>query len=227
MNVVICSSFRQSATYLDRYFAQIDALDRLLTKRGDVLSLVLGYGDSTDDTAALLFEHTSGGMVGARLIDVSHGGPVFTSIVDAQRFKQLAYVANKVLANAPDDADAIVWIEADLIWEPGVVVELLNHLRWHGCAAPMIMDSPPKNTWYDTFAFIKNGVNFTKEPPFHPHLEGKLFRMDSVGSLVALRGDVARNITIPEDNVIVGACAQVRDMGQTIVLDSTLVCYHP
>lgn len=68
MNVVICSAFRNSESYIDRYFEQMYELERLLFLRGDCLSLVLGYGDCSDDTATLLFEHTSGG-IGARLID--------------------------------------------------------------------------------------------------------------------------------------------------------------
>lgn len=99
MNVVICSAFRNSESYIDRYFEQMYELERLLFLRGDCLSLVLGYGDCSDDTATLLFEHTSGG-IGARLIDVSHGGPTFVSIVHEQRFKQLAYIG-RVDTRAP------------------------------------------------------------------------------------------------------------------------------
>jgi hypothetical protein len=225
MNITVCSAFRNAQAYVARYFEQIAALDRLLTQRGDTLALVLGHGDSTDDTDTLLLHY---GLIDVPvlLIDCTHGGPVYGPVVDTQRFKQLAFVANRVLSAVDDDADAVVWIESDLIWEPGIVAELLNHLRWVAVAAPMVLDAPPAETWYDTFAFIRNGVNFTKAPPYHADLGSGLLRMDSVGSFVAIQADVARRLIVPDADVIVGACAQVRRMGNSIVLDSSLKAYH-
>lgn len=81
MNIVICSAFRQASSYIERYMAQVDALSTLLAKRGDYLSLVLGYGDSTDGTGEQLFEAATL-SIGARLIEVSHGGKVFGSVVN-------------------------------------------------------------------------------------------------------------------------------------------------
>lgn len=226
MNVVICSAFRNSAAYIDRYFAQMYELERLLFLRGDCLSLVLGYGDSTDDTGTLLFEQTSGG-IGARLLDVSHGGPVHGSIVNADRFRQLAYIGNKIFANVPfDDADAVIWLESDLIWEPCVIIELLNHLQWHACVAPMVLDSNGV-TWYDTWAFRKGGVQFTKQPPYHPGLNGGMVKLDSVGSCVAINVPEFHRLTVPEDTVIVGVCEQIRALGGSVGLDCTLKVYHP
>ena len=191
-----------------------------------MLSLVLGYGDSTDHTDALLFEACSGG-IGARLIDCAHGGPAYTSVVDAQRFKQLAFVGNKIFANVPDDADAIIWLESDLIWSPETIVELLNHLQWHACVAPAIMDSPPANTWYDSWAFRKDGLRFTKEPPFHPSLSAGMNKMDSVGSCVAINVPEFHRLTVPDDTVIVGVCEQIRALGGSVWCDTSLTVYHP
>lgn len=228
MNVVICSAFRNSIAYIDRYFDQIDRLANLIARRGDWLSLVLGYGDSTDGTPAALFE-AAAMSIGARLIDVSHGGPAFGSVVHEQRFKQLAFIGNKIFANVPDDADAICWLESDLIWEPEVIAELLNHLQWHACVAPCIMDSPPANTWYDTFVFRKDGQQFVKPSPYHAcMLTGDhMIEMDSVGSCVVMRADVAKQIAVPEEDVLIGVCRQIRDMGEKVFLDSSQKVFHP
>lgn len=224
MNVTVCSAFRNSVAYIDRYFSQIDALDRLLTQRGDTLTLVLGYGDSTDDTDALLFEHTSGGAIGALLVDCTHDGPVYGSIVDAQRFKQLAYVANKMLANVPDDADAVVYVESDLIWEATTIIELLNHLDWRDCVSPMIMDSPI--SFYDVYAYVKDGINFVKQPPYHLAVNGGIIDMDSVGSCLVMRAELARRCRFPEADVIVGFCRQVRESGAGVWCDTGLRVQH-
>lgn len=229
MNVVICSAFRNASGYIDRYFEQIYELERLLFLRGDCLSLVLGYGDSTDNTGTLLFEQTSGG-IGARLIDVSHGGQAFGSIVNAERFRQLAYVGNKILANVPfADADAVIWLESDLIWEPCVIVELLNHLQWHACVAPMIMDSPPANTFYDTWAFRRGGICFVKQSPYHAGMMGgdHMVEMDSVGSCVVMRADAIRGVIVPEDDVLVGVCRQIKDKGGRVFMDTSQKVFHP
>lgn len=225
MNVVICSAFRNAESYISRYFSQIDALDRLLTRRGDVLSLVLGYGDSTDHTDALLFEACSGG-IGARLIDCTHGGKAYTSVVDAQRFRQLAFVGNRVLANVPDDADVVVYIESDLIWEPQTIIELLNDVQWRDVVAPLIMEVSSSG-FYDTFAFVKNGLNFIKAAPYHCGVNGGMIAMDSVGSCIAMRADIARRFRLPDEDVIVGFCCQVRAAGYGIYCDTSLRVDHP
>jgi len=228
MNVVICSAFRNSIAYIDRYFDQVYALERLLFLRGDTLALVLGYGDSIDQTPAMLFEHTVSGIP-TRLIDVSHGGPTFGPVVHGQRFKQLAYIGNKIFANVPDDADAVIWLESDLIWAPEVIIELLNHLQWHACVAPCILDSPSANTWYDTFVFRKDGQQFVKPPPYHDcMLTGEhMVEMDSVGSCVVMRADIAKQITVPEEDVLIGVCRQIRGMGERVWLDSSQKVFHP
>lgn len=227
MNVVICSAFRNASGYINRYFAQIDALASLLNRRGDWLSLVLGYGDSGDGTGELLFE-AAANSIGARLIDVSHGGPVHGSIVNADRFRQLARIGNKILANVPfADADAVIWLESDLIWEPCVIVELLNHLQWHACVAPMVLDSNGV-TFYDTYVFRRGGVEFAKQPPYHIGLNGDhMVEMDSVGSCVVMRADAAKGVTVPEDDVLVGVCRQIKEKGGRVWLDTSQRIFHP
>lgn len=228
MNVVICSAFRNAGHLIENYFNQIDALASLLNRRGDWLSLVLGYGDSDDGTGELLFE-AAANSIGARLIDVSHGGQAFGSIVNAQRFRQLAYIGNKILANVPfEDADAVIWLESDLIWAPEVIAELLNHLQWHACVAPMIMDSNG-TTFYDTFVFRRSGICFVKQPPYHPCMMASdhMIEMDSVGSCVVMRADAIKGVTVPEEDVLVGVCRQIKERGGRVWLDSNQKVYHP
>ena len=224
-NVVICSAFRNATSYIDRYMAQVDALSTLLAKRGDYLSLILGYGDSTDNTGERLFE-ASTLSIGARLIDVSHGGPDFGSVVDAQRFRQLAYVGNKILSNVPSDADVVIWLESDLIWTPETLARLIYHKL--PVVAPMVIDRR-SGGFYDTWAFVKDGVNFTKHYSYHRGLLGVvgITEMDSVGSCVVMAGNVAKGLTIPEADVLVGACRAVRDNGHKIWLDVGAEVWHP
>lgn len=229
MNVTVCSIFRNSMAYLDRYFDQIGALEETLGRRGDSLSLVWGEGDSTDDTLAWLLSSP----YEAKIVDCAHGGPAYTSVVDAQRFKQLAFVGNRVLANVPDDADAVVYIESDLIWEPQTIIELLNDIQWRDVVAPLIMHKGNPGLYkgdgpffYDRYAFIKDGIHFTNEPPYHEAIDGNMTKMDSVGSVLAMNAKIARNVRLPEEDVIVGFCRLIREQGGSIWLDPHLAVYH-
>lgn len=233
MNVTIISCFRNAVgPQMERYFCQIDALANLLAKRKPWthLSLVLGYGDSTDGTGEMLFE-AAADSIGAHLIDVSHGGPVFSSIEDPQRFKQLAFVGNKLLANVPADADVVGIVESDLIWEAIIPAKLIHYLGLDGidAVAPLVLDSPPANTFYDSWGFRKDGVRFTKEPPYHASLAHVKFlhQLDSAGSMLFMRGDIARKVRFCEENAIVGLCADITALGGKIWLDADSGIYHP
>src|SRR5688572_16734663 len=104
MNVTLVSAFRNSFSYIHRYCDQMDALQTLLRKCGHTLHLVLGYGDSEDGTGEILFEEVSH-RFSASLMEVSHGGLHYGSIIHAQRFRQLAFVGNKLWSAIPMDAN--------------------------------------------------------------------------------------------------------------------------
>jgi len=231
MNVTICTAHRNALPHLPRYFAQIDGLQKLLTQRGDLLNLVIGYGDSTDGTEEWIFEHCAY-SIGAHLIDCTHGGPRFGSIVNDERFKQLAYVANKMWANIPHDSDVAMLVDGDLIWEPETLMALIDHTRTYPCVAPMVLHEKPFNRrgeryYYDTYAFICQGENFINQPPYHHALRGGMLQMDSVGACVVIRGELARAVRFPEYDVVVGLCRQIYERGGSVWLDSQLRIYHP
>jgi GT2 family glycosyltransferase len=231
VNITICTAHRNALPHLPRYFAQIEGLQRLLTQRGDLLNLIIGYGDSTDGTEEWIFDHCAY-SIGAHLIDCTHGGRRFGSIVNDERFKQLAYVANKMWANIPADSDVAMLVDGDLIWEPETLLALIDHAHAYPCVAPMVMMEKPFNRrgdrmFYDSYAFICQGTNFINGLPYHHALNGGMLEMDSVGACVAIRGDLARKAHFPEYDVFIGWCRQVRELGGTIWLDTSLRVYHP
>lgn len=237
MNIVICSAFRNASAYIDRYFEQIDGLGNLLAHRRQWLSLIIGYGDSTDDTHEMLFEASSW-SVGARLVDCSHGGPAYGSIVDADRFRQLAHVANQMWRCIPQDADVAMLLDGDLIWQPETLARLIDHVEEMPAVAPRVMHATnpglyggPGPFWYDTFSFRRNGVRFDNTPPYHRDLSGAvpgdLVQLDSAGGCLAVRGDLARQVCFPEEDVVVGMCRQIRAHGGSIWLDPGLEVKHP
>lgn len=227
--LTLVSSFRDSEKYLDRYFEQVYALRAELAKHDIDLHLVLGYGDCQDDTKALLHEHAMSQLFSVRLVDVSHGGPKYHSVVDKQRFKQLAFIGNSLWKNIPFDTDYVVLAESDLIWKAKDIWSLLETLETEGLdlIAPMVLHE--NRYFYDTWAFRVCGTRFQAKPPYHHFLEPEvsLYSMDSVGSLFVATYESVRNATWPEKDVVVGFCKQLRDNDYGITLDTSVRVYHP
>lgn len=207
----------------------------LLTKSGHHLTLTLGYGDSGDGTGVALFDECAN-LFDAHLIEVNHGGPDFGSVVHPTRFKQMAMVANRLWQAIPTRTDYVLILESDLIWRPSILGCLLNNIvgirsiqsngSAHTLLAPLIIDSD--GLFYDTWAFRKNGVNFQKYEPYYPDIsyERYLWDMDSVGSCIILNYELARQLTIPEEDVLVGFCRKARELGARIVVDTHLAVMH-
>src|SRR6478736_7593378 len=128
MRVVIVSMFRNAGNYIPRYFDQMGKLQDLLSKRGISLGLILGYGDSTDRTADMLHEECLS-RFDALLVDVSHGGPDFGSVVHPVRFRQLAGAINRLWQCIPKSADYVMVVESDLIWSAHTLESLLNNVE--------------------------------------------------------------------------------------------------
>lgn len=229
MNITLCSCFRNSTGYLDRYFAQTEALALLLYQRGDWLTLVLGYGDSTDDTDELLFD-AAAGSTGAILVDCTHGGAAIGSVVSAERFKQLAHCGNQVLAAIPKTADVVLWVESDLLWLPETMLTLVDHLDKYPAVCPLVLLDRAgwaKNSFYDTWAARIGGVHFEHRYPYHKGFDPKKpFKVDSMGSCIAMRADIAREVNFPDEDVFVGLCAQIYANGDSLWLDPAVSVTH-
>lgn len=228
MNITLCSSFRNSTGYLRRYFAQVVALADALHARGDRLSCLWGEGDSTDRTRVML--EAMQWRIKSRVIDVTHGGPAFGPVVNMQRFRQLAFVANTIWEQLPAEMDAMIWVESDLIWEAPTLIRLIDHLATYPAVAPMVLDSPPSNEFYDTLVFRRNGVRFAKPLPYHadvPAAKGGMLRVDSAGSVLAMRAAVARGVYVPIEDVLIGTCRMIYEQGGSVWVDTGSVCFHP
>lgn len=194
MNIIrvlkIMSTFHDTTDeYTQIYFHQIEELVKFL-KRDDVrrevgiirIQLILGYGDCGEDTYHRLYDSVCQQFDGI-LVDVSHGGQVYGSVENEQRFKQLSYIGNQLLYICQDqirsqwnglgrvrdrDKDSLgrgysAFIESDLIWEPSVVVEIIKHLnaislggdKFPSVIAPMILDPIPPSPVLDAWGRVR------------------------------------------------------------------------
>jgi hypothetical protein len=231
MNVTLCTCHRNAEAHLERYFVQVANLHNALLTRGDTLRILIGEGDSTDRTRGLILSYFRVSGLGGALVDTTHGGPHYGSVETQRRFAQLAACYNTVWTHIAPNADAVLFVEGDLIWQAETLVALLDALDAYPVVAPLALHAPgctrygPADGRYfhDTWAYRRGGVRFTNELPFHPQVNGVPLLLDSAGSCLALRGEVARSVSFPADEMVVG----MTRMAGGVWLLPHLEVYHP
>lgn len=159
MSVVVCSMFRNSASYLERYFDQMDKLDAEVP-----LHLVLAEGDHTDDTRERLWDYVGR----AQILRVDHGGADHGSVDHPDRWANIATVV-RVLVNAAFiyQPTLLVWVESDLIWDTADILRLIEAAKAGRAVAPRVLIEG-STRWYDTWGYRSNGAQFDASPPYCP-----------------------------------------------------------
>lgn len=182
--ITLCSIFRNSESYVDRYFDQIKELRQEVDVR-----LVLADGDCEDLTGMLIRGRLEKGDT---VTTINHNGPVFGSIDHPQRWDQIGHVVRGVLKRVGDPGDAFVWVESDLLWDAATMTDLLHAAMSAGmCVAPMCFAKPDPTRLYDTWGARQNGKMFLSHPPYFP--EGppatRYVPIDSCGSCFVVPGE--------------------------------------
>jgi len=228
VKVIIASIMRDAEGYLGRYVAQTSTLKHYLDERGDSLGLVVAEGDSTDNTLALLqrWERSVGGV---SVLKLDHGGPKYGSVDVPARWRQIAGVYNRLFDAICEiqGMDAVLHVEADLIWDAGTMLALLDHL---GDAFPVVspMIFSKAGPFYDTYGHRAEGVRFIHDQPYHQKLadwDGGLVRIDSAGNCQAMLAEVARRCRFSEETVLLGPSIYAEGYSQW--LDPGLKVIHP
>ncbi len=228
MKIAVGSAFRNSAARLPHYVAQLTRLRAALVAKGHTLQQIAVWGDCTDHTAHALW--ASGQRFGLNLVRVerSHHGPVFQSTEAPERMKALQYVGNGILEAVQPDVDVLVYVESDLLWRPGPMVALIEQLDAGvtDVVAPLVFAG---ETFYDIFAYRAQGERFSPFPPYHRGFAEGADRLevDSAGSCLVMRGDVARTCRIGESEGLVSFCADVRAHGYHLWVDRRIRIDHP
>ncbi len=232
MILVIGSIFRNASHYLNHYLDQVVQLHGYLYPLSAVY-LVLVEGDSTDDTWNDLIVglgRINPLGIRATLVKREHGGPVFGSIDDEQRWRNISYACNGVFEHLPAVFDAMIYVESDLLWQPKTMLALVEHLKTVPAVSPMSFHRD--GFFYDIWGYRRNGICFTQRPPYHPDLvslpPGDLLPIDSAGSCIAMRSEVARQarFAYPERGIL-GFCQSIYDHGYSLHLDPLQKVIHP
>jgi hypothetical protein len=170
----ILSIFRQSESYLNRYFSQINEAFSLQKRPCHAIWL---EGDSTDSTFSMLLKQKEqmeekGHTV--TLIKHDTEGPYWSSRNIPQRWNQLANCWNKCRENLTPTKIAVC-VESDLIWDASIInllAEKLNEQR-HVIYPMLMLHRSPEvfgTEWFnDVWGFSRGGRKFKVTPPYWPH----------------------------------------------------------
>lgn len=237
MKLWLTSSFRDSASipgYLDTYFRQAGALRDILQTRGDDLGLALVWGDCVDDTGAQLAQRMAQAGLDGYLRELSHGQKDRGHTQNPMRFKALAAVANAMLATVPEDADALLYAESDLLWAPEAALALLADLAIPNVslAFPMVMIKGLAQ-FYDIWAYRIREKLFTPWWPYHLDLangHGPLHELTGAGSFAVVSKaalPALRRNGFPEWDVWPGLVRALAADGYKSFLDTRVEVFHP
>jgi len=228
MKVAIGSAFRNSAArgQLHRYFQQVEHLHQLLQKRGDSLHVIAIEGDSVDNTHFELRRYSEYLMLAMQVVNRTHGCREWGSTEEPERMQKLSYVGNGILEHVHEDDDALIYVESDLVWQAPAIVRVLDKLKEGvDVIAPMTFAG---EAFYDIWAFRKNGHRFGPFHPYHGDLNlNELTTVDSAGSCLIMKGEVARKCRIIDGEALVGFSRDVWAKGFTLFCDPTERIQHP
>lgn len=245
MNIVLGSAFRNSSiSHITRWADQCYALESYLYSilgRG-ILGLtqddplrfrvIAVEGDSINDTQAQLHRECKRRGLELDLRTCNHGCRVFGSTEDEDRLKALSLVGNAILGGVRLIDDVMVYVESDLVWSADTITRLIARvLEGYDVIAPLIFAG---EHFYDIFVY--RGLDGNRFSPFFPYhssissdgfLDAYPVEVQSAGSCLVMRADVARTCRIRDENALLGFCKDVRSKGYMVWVDKTERIEHP
>jgi hypothetical protein len=231
VNLVVGSCFRNSAgAHIARYRDRIARLQALCDARGITLHVVAIWGDCRDRTEAELWAALRPLNLHELLVyRRDHGFPEYGSSEHPDRLAGFAHAANGVFEAVGDGADAVVYVESDLIWEPETLLAAVRQLRQGIDIIGIPTFCGTSDTFYDTWGFrTPDGRRFGPFPPYWDEMrQDRLHEVGTVGGCVVMRGEVARACRCSKEEAIVGLCKDALGKGYKIWTDWRLRVEHP
>lgn len=227
MNIVIGSAFRNSAHYVPRYLDQVAQLKKHAGPKHSIRVIAV-EGDSSDNTEGALMLSSMAKHITMQVVKHEHGQPWFGSTENTERLKALSQVGNAIFNSVRDSDDVLVYVESDLLWDFHTIGSLIDMAERRDGGfdvfAPMVFAG---SFFYDIWGFRKNGERFVPMKPYHIGMEIGLTEVDSVGSCLVMRGEIARKCRIRNDYCLVGWCEDARANGYRIAVHPDFVVRHP
>lgn len=227
--LVVGSAFRNSTGYLTRYFTQVANLKEALAGRFDVRVSAV-EGDSVDGTREQLC-HVAGLFgIDCTVTVAAHGQRWFGSTEEPDRMAALSGVGNAILDSVRDTDDLVWYVESDLLWKAGTIVDLIA--SFGGTDFDSVSPLPfAGDAFYDIWGFRGlDGQRYSPFPPFHRELVDApgLVELSSAGSGLLMGGYLARDRHARmTDGCLVEFCTKARALGYRFAVNPALRINHP
>jgi hypothetical protein len=254
MNICIISAFRNMSGRIHRYMAQVRELQNHARRdnQNHRIRVVAVTGDNTDDTERELL--SLAGMfdiADIKIVNYDTHKPLYPSIEHKERLEALTGVMKAgmgAVAPAPRRGetvsyhpgvnlagikfdDVVLCVESDLLWEPHQVGSIIDmaYRREQGfdIIAPMVFAG---DMFYDVFVFRKDGARFSPHPPYTHGMKlgaHEITEVDSVGSCLAFRAELARTIKPIGDECLISWCNGARAQGYRVGVAQGFKVSHP
>jgi len=224
-NLVVISAFRNMSGRIHNYLTQVGHLMWGFNPR-----VVAVEGDSTDDTRDQLIAISGLKGIDLDLVTHNHGLRVFGSTEHADRLQALTGVLMAGMSRVRSDDEVVLYVESDLLWDFPTIQAIHKLLRpgIRDIVAPLTFAG---DNFYDIWGFRKNGTRFSPFPPYHPDIASDPApltpSMDSVGSCLMFRSEIARRVTPVGEEALVSWCHGARNLGYKIVASMKHRIHHP
>jgi hypothetical protein len=123
----------------------------------------------------------------------------------------------------------VLWIDADIFYDPETIIEKLLHLTGDGIGAPAIYLENYGERWYDIKGFIEEGIEAGLYPPFFKQ-SGSILELDSVGAFYMISADILRtNVRYDDPTPFTEhwpICQKAISMGKKVRCDLRLRVIH-
>lgn len=240
MNIVIVSAFRNMSGRVHRYMSQVHELQIHAEKDSPyhVIRVSAITGDNTDNTEEELVSVAKLFDVPITVTHYETNKPLYPSIEHAERLDALTDVMVGMMGSVNTQAskskkmlvdDVVLYIESDLLWEPHQVGSIIDmaYRREQGfdIIAPMIFAG---DLFYDTFVFRKDGARFSPHRPYtHDVSPSGITEVDSVGSCLAFRAELAKKVTPIGREGLISWCNGARSQGYRVGVAANFRVNHP
>jgi len=221
MLAVVCM-MRTAGAYLDHFIERVNALDELTTLR-----VIVGENDSRDDTKERLAAWRESADYEVTVLDCGDGSEHFGSVDDERRWRSIAGVMNKVLDEVKDTDREVMYVDADLYWDPLMVLRLL--MKLDNMKLDVICPfSMFQGRAFDLWGTRRQGARIARRDPHWPDVAavGRV-EVDSAACLNVMDAHWARVARFGESNANVGWHDEMRAKGAKIWLDFDERVVHP
>lgn len=203
-NILICSAFKDSEKFIDRFLNNLLNLIAYSKTKHDI-ELCFIEGNSTDFTALRIKN-----WLQSLPEDINYKYKNLHISSKTERFTALSIMRNMLIKiGLKNYHNYVLMIDSDTIFEPSLIEKLITSIEENQCdvIAPLVFIENFKehsnDYFYDTLAYIDiNGINFKHLYPYSKETKTDIIKANSVGTCYLIKADIYNINDFKDFNII-------------------------